>query len=158
QERGCAAVCTEEDQSRFAYRSWVEILEEGARAARGDTAQQPQRKCSRLSFSELLKAGAEAARNAAVDDPWKSTLRRLKGKIGHDGVERVSTNDVFDLLEVPMRRRPSETVRLSRVMRQLGWFNIRARGLNPGSYRDRVRGYAREVPDHPATIERPNEF
>ena len=31
-------------------------------------------------------------------------------------------------------------------MRDLGWSNIRARGLNPGSYRDRVRGYAREVP------------
>jgi hypothetical protein len=57
-----------------------------------------------------------------------------------------------------MRRRPSETIRLSRVMRKLGWSNIRARGLNPGSYRDRVRGYAREIPDHPATIGRPNVF
>ena len=51
----------------------------------------------------------------------------------------------------------SETVRLSKLMR-LGWVNIRARGLNPGSYRDRVRGYAREVPGYPATLQRPNEF
>jgi hypothetical protein len=58
----------------------------------------------------------------------------------------VSTNDVFDQLEVPMRRRSGLTVRLSRVMRKLGWSNIRARGLNPGSYRDRVRGFARELP------------
>jgi len=144
--------------SMLSYRSWVEILEEGARAARGGTAQQPQPKCSRLSFSELLRAGAEAARNAAEEDPWEPTLRRLKGRIGHDGIERVSTNDVFDFLEVPMRRRPSETVRLSRVMRSLGWSNVRARGLNPSSYRDRVRGYAREVPDHPATVQRPNDF
>jgi hypothetical protein len=43
-------------------------------------------------------------------------------------------------------------------MRGLGWQNIRARGLNPGSYRDRVRGYAREVPGHPATVQKPNEF
>jgi hypothetical protein len=85
-------------------------------------------------------------------------LRKLKGRIGHDGVERVSTHDVFDFLEIPMRRRPSETIRLSRVMRKLGWSNIRARGLNPGSYRDRVRGYAREVPGHPETIRRPNEL
>ena len=47
-----------------------------------------------------------------------------------------------------MRRRSSLTVRLSRVMRKLGWTNIRARGLSPGSYRDRVRGFAREVSCH----------
>jgi hypothetical protein len=79
-------------------------------------------------------------------DPWVQPLRRLRGHVGHDGVERLSTHEVFDVLEVPMRQRASKTVRLSRVMRHLGWSNIRARGLNRGSYRDRVRGYAREVP------------
>ena len=43
-------------------------------------------------------------------------------------------------------------------MRDLGWSNIRARGLNPGSYRDRVRGYAREVqtisPEEPPSSNR----
>jgi hypothetical protein len=86
------------------------------------------------------------------------TLRKLKGRVGHDGVERISTTDVFDELEVPMRYRPSQTIKLSRLMRGLGWTNIRARGLNPGSYRDRVRGYAREVPHHPATVQAPNVF
>ncbi len=142
---------------RLPHRSFVEILRDGAQAARGGTTEQYPRQPD-LSFSELLKAGAEAVRNAAVEDPWEPRLLRLKGRIGPDGVERISTHDVFDLLEVPMRHRPSETVRLSRVMRALGWSNIRARGLNPGSYRDRVRGYAREVPCHPATIRRPNEF
>ncbi len=85
-------------------------------------------------------------------------MRKLKGRIAPDGVERISTTDVFDALEIPMRRRPSQTVRLSQLMRRLGWTNIRARGLNPGSYRDRVRGYAREVPGHPATTRLPNEF
>ena len=60
-------------------------------------------------------------------------------------MERISTHEVFDELEVPMRHRPSQTIRLSRVMRQLGWSNVRARGLNRGSYRDRVRGFAREA-------------
>lgn len=112
----------------------------------------------RRSFLQELQHDIIAARHSASEDPWESKLRKLKGKIGHDGIERVSTYDVFDVLEVPMRRRPSETVRLSRIMRQLGWTNIRARGLNPGSYRDRVRGYAREVQGHPATLQRPNEF
>jgi hypothetical protein len=148
---------TEEFKIRLPHRSFEEILRDSARAARGDTQpREPER--SNLSFSELLKAGADAVRNAAVEDPWEPALRRLKGRIGHDGIERVSTHDVFDVLEVPMRRRPSENVRLSRAMRRLGWTNIRARGLNPGSYRDRVRGYAREVPEHPATLRRPNEF
>ncbi len=140
--------------------SLAQALEELAEIMRGRAAQDPPRQLDlpRLSFSEQLRAGAEAARNSAVEDPWEAALRKLKGRIGHDGIERISTNDVFDFLEVPMKRRPSETVRLSRVMRNLGWSNVRARGLNPSSYRDRVRGYAREVPDHPETIRRPNEF
>jgi hypothetical protein len=113
---------------------------------------------SRRSFVQVLRERAEAARNSKAEDPWDATLRKLKGRIGHDGIERISTTDVFDALEVPMRRRPSETVRLSKLMRRLGWTNIRARGLNPGSYRDRVRGYAREVPGHPATLQAPNDF
>jgi hypothetical protein len=112
----------------------------------------------RRSFVQSLRDGAQRVRSSRPEDAWERTLRKLKGRIGHDGVERVATNDVFDALEVPMRRRPSETVRLSRLMRGLGWQNIRARGLNPGSYRDRVRGYAREVPGHPATVQAPNDF
>jgi hypothetical protein len=110
------------------------------------------------SFSQILREGAEQARTSKAEHPWTARLRKLKGRVSADGVERIATHDVFDLLKVPMRRRPSETVRLCRVMRTLGWLPIRARGLNPGSYRDRVRGYAREVPGHPATLRRPNEF
>ena len=66
-----------------------------------------------------------------------ATLAQAKGRFAADG-ERISTNDVFDALEVPMRRRASETVRLSKLMRLLGWTNIRARGLNPGSYCPRL--------------------
>lgn len=110
------------------------------------------------SFLQELRDAAETVGNSRAEDPWETTLRKLKGRIAPDGVERISTTDVFDTLEIPMRRRSSLTVRLSRVMRKLGWTNIRARGLNPGSYRDRVRGYAREVPGHPATLQKPNEF
>jgi hypothetical protein len=105
-----------------------------------------------------LREGKHAVRNEPPEDRWMPTLRKLKGRIGHDGVERISTTDVFDELEVPIRHRPSQTVRLSKLMRRLGWSNIRARGLNPGSYRDRVRGYAREVPGHAATVRAPNDF
>jgi hypothetical protein len=120
--------------------------------------EQPDNRSSQRSFVQVLRERAEAARTSKAEDPWVPTLRKLKGRVGHDGVERISTSDAFDELEVPMRARPSRTMRLSQLMRRLGWTNIRARGLNPGSYRDRVRGYAREVPGHPATLEAPNDF
>jgi hypothetical protein len=110
------------------------------------------------SFIQRLRDAAHSVQGVAREDPWMPALRKIKGKIGHDGVERVSTSDAFDWLAVPMGARPALTVRLSNVMRELGWKNIRARGLNPGSYRDRVRGYAREVPGHPATAKLPNDF
>jgi hypothetical protein len=110
------------------------------------------------SFIQQLREAVQSTRQANAEDPWTPTLRKIKGKVGHDGVERIATTDVFDILEVPMGARSAHTVRLSRVMHQLGWQNIRARGLNPGSYRDRVRGYAREVQGHRATLRLPNEF
>ena len=110
------------------------------------------------SFLGKLRAAHEALDNSGAEDPWVPALRSLKGRVGADGIERISTYDVFDTLEVPVRRRASLTVRLSRVMRDLGWSNIRAHGLNSHSYRDRVRGYAREVPGHPAAVRLPNRF
>ncbi len=117
------------------------------------TLDQPRR-----SFLQQLRDAKEAEHSATTEDPWLPVLRKLKGRVGADGVERIATYDLFDALEIPMPRRAGLTVRLSSVMHRLGWSNIRARGLNPGSYRDRVRGYAREVPDHPATVRLPNEF
>jgi hypothetical protein len=99
-----------------------------------------------VPFLQQLREAEDAVRTRDDVDLWELHLRNLKGRIGHDGVERVSTNDAFDHLEIPMRRRSGLTVRLSRVMRKLGWCNIPARGLNPSSYRDRVRGFARELP------------
>lgn len=111
-----------------------------------------------MAFCDLLNASVSAVSKVSDADPWEPTLRRLKGRVGQDGIERISTHDIFDILEVPMRHRPTQTTRLSKVMRELGWSNVRARGLNPGSYRDRVRGYAREMRGHPATLRAPNEF
>ena len=45
---------------------------------------------------------------AAIDivDPWKLTLERVRGKIDFfDGLERVSSQTLLDLLEVPQRSR-----------------------------------------------------
>jgi hypothetical protein len=65
--------------------------------------------------------------------------------VGDDGIERVATQAVFDLLEVPQRGRTAGACRrLARVMGGLGWTPVRARGLTQTGLRDQVRGYARD--------------
>jgi len=84
-----------------------------------------------------------AARNA---DPWRLRLERLRGKIGDDGIERVTTQTLFDILEIPQRNRSTSACRrLAKLMTELGWTAVRVRGLTRGGYLEQVRGYARNV-------------
>lgn len=95
-----------------------------------------------MSFRELLRQSrAEAQRST---DPWRLRLERARGKVGDDGVERISSSSLLDLLEVPqLGRRAGACRRLAKLMRELGWMPIKARGLTPGGFIDQVRGYAR---------------
>lgn len=78
-------------------------------------------------------------------DPWRPPLERLRGKIGDDGVERISSQAVLDLLEVPQAHRGAGTCRrLAKLMRELGWRPIKARGLNQRGLLEQIRGYARD--------------
>ena len=62
----------------------------------------------------------EAAKAAAAEpaDPWRLTLQRVRGKIDfYDGLERISSQALLDLLEVPQRNRTAGTFRrLSKIM------------------------------------------
>jgi hypothetical protein len=91
----------------------------------------------------MREAQAEmAARNA---DPWRLRLERLRGKVGDDNVERIGTQAIFDVLEVPQRnRRAGACKRLARLMRELKWSPIRVRGLNQRGLLEQIRGYARD--------------
>jgi hypothetical protein len=92
----------------------------------------------------MLKQGREAvrARNA---DTWRLRLEGVGGKVGNDGIERVSTQSLFDFLDVGQRGRTAGACRrLAKLMRELGWHPIKARGLTPTGVRDQIRGYARD--------------
>src|SRR5215471_13464478 len=99
-----------------------------------------------LSFRERMRE--EAAKAAAIEsaDPWRLTLERVRGKVDFfDGLERVSSQTLLDLLEVPQRQRKAGTYRrLSKVMAELGWAGVRVRDLTRGGYKEQVRGYCRE--------------
>jgi hypothetical protein len=95
-------------------------------------------------MSWIGKMHAEiAARNA---DSWRLPLERLRGKIGDDGIERITTQTVFDILGIPQRNRGAGACRrLAAVLARLGWTAVRVRGLGRGGYREQVRGYCRDA-------------
>jgi hypothetical protein len=96
-----------------------------------------------MSFVELLKQ--TRAKVLAPTDPWRLRLERIRGKVGYDAVERISTQSIFDLLELPQRARSAGACRrLAKLMRELGWTPIKARGMTQNGFRDQVRGYARD--------------
>jgi hypothetical protein len=94
-------------------------------------------------LGKFKQAQAEiASRNI---DPWRLPLERVRGKIDFDGVERLTTQTVFDILEIPQRSRGAGACRrLAKLMTQLGWTAVRVRGLTRGGYLEQVRGYCRE--------------
>jgi hypothetical protein len=102
-----------------------------------------------LTFRDRMRE--EAAKSAAAEaaDPWRLRLERVRGKVDfYDGLERVSSQTLLDLLEVPQRNRTAGTFRrLCRVMSELGWTPLRVRDLTRGGYKEKVRGYCRNARD-----------
>lgn len=88
---------------------------------------------------------------AAEGDPWRFRLERVRGQIGDDGVERITTQALLDALEVPPRSRGAGAYRrLAKVMIEIGWSPLRVRGLTRGGYLEQCRGYCRNHPsNHP---------
>jgi len=107
------------------------------------TAARPSHPRSMPFIKQLEQTKAQV--QAALADPWHLRLERVRGKVGDDGIERVSTQTVFDFLEVPQRSRGAGACRrLAQLMRELGWSPIKARGMTQSGFRDQVRGYARD--------------
>jgi hypothetical protein len=97
-----------------------------------------------LSFLAKLRA-AEAEAVQQDTDPWRLRLERVRGKLDFDGLERVSTQRLLDLLELPQRERTAGTYRhLAKLMAELGWTAVRVRDLTRGGYTEQVRGYVRQ--------------
>jgi len=94
---------------------------------------------------------AEQKKNVAArnSDPWLTTLSRLKGKIDFvDGLERISSQKILDLLEVPSQSRRAPVYRrIAKLMTELNWTPVRIRDLTGRGFKEQVRGYLR-----PATV------
>ena len=99
-----------------------------------------------LTFRQRLREEKAKAVTAEAADPWRLTLERVRGKIDYfDGLERVSSQTLLDLLEVPQRNRTAGTYRrLAKVMAELGWSAVRVRDFNARGYKETIRGYCRQ--------------
>ena len=95
--------------------------------------------------SWLAQIREAEARLTEPVDPWRLRLERVRGQIGDDGIERISTQTLFDHLEVFQRSRGAgASRRLAQIMRDLGWTPVRVRDLTRGGYKEQVRGYCRD--------------
>ena len=106
-----------------------------------------------LSFRERMRDEAAKAAAAETADRWRVTLERVRGKVDFsDRLERISSQQLLALLEVPQRNRTAGTYRrLAKVMAELGWTATRVRDLTRGGYKEQVRGYCREPRNLQAT-------
>jgi hypothetical protein len=92
-----------------------------------------------LSFSEQLRR-AQAEISAPKTDPWP-----LRGKIDFDGLERVTSQKILDLLEIPQHSRRAPVYRrVAKLMAELGWTAVRVRDLTGRGCKEQVRGYCRQ--------------
>src|SRR6185437_12867825 len=100
-----------------------------------------------LTFRARLQEEQAKAAAAESADPWRVRLERVRGKVDFfDRLERISSQTLLDLLEVPQRNRTAGTFRrLAKVMAELGWTAVRLRDLTRGGYKEQVRGYCRDA-------------
>jgi hypothetical protein len=104
-----------------------------------------------VSLLEKLREESTAVNCPA--DPWLAPLQRLRGKVEFDGLERVSSQTLLDMLEVPQRSRTAGTYRrLAKLMSELGWTAVRVRDLTRGGYKEQIRGYCRN-PRYPRAVQ-----
>src|SRR5882724_1569772 len=94
-----------------------------------------------LSFVEQLQVARQSVKRS---DPWTSTLKKIKGQVGHDRVERIATDAVFEQIDLPpLMRTPEAAKWLKGLLEDLGWTSVRSRHVTSRGRAARVRGYAR---------------
>lgn len=93
--------------------------------------------------SELLDSAAAEQAERREDDPWADHLAMARGEIVGDE-ERISTQRIFDLLEISIDKRTRvDTLRVRDCMRRLGWTGPSKLRVDGSS----KRGFRRQVQD-----------
>lgn len=100
--------------------------------------------------AEAAAAAAEKRLEAQkAIDPWLPLLKEVRGSVDEFGVERITSQLLFELLDVPLHAKLSEAKRLKRLMVILGWQPVRVFGLNIRGNKEQLRGFAK-IPTVPS--------
>ena len=85
-----------------------------------------------LTFRERLREEEAKAVAAELADPWRLRLERVRGKVDFfDKLERISSQTLLDLLDVPQRNRTAATFRrVAKIMAELGWAAVSGTGFD----------------------------
>src|ERR1700693_2187426 len=101
-----------------------------------------------MSWQAKLKA-VQAEMASRSGDPWRPPLERVRGQIDFDGLERVTSQKILDLLEIPQRSRKAPVFRrVAKLMAELGWTAVRVRDLTGRGCKEQVRGFCRQPLQH----------
>ncbi|SRR5258705_4854666 len=99
-----------------------------------------------MSFIEKIRAAAAQLEAAQPVDPWRLRLECVRGTTGFDGLQRISTQKLMDILEVPQRQRSTGAYRrLAKLMVELGWTAVRVRDFNGRGFKEQCRGFVRDA-------------
>jgi hypothetical protein len=97
-----------------------------------------------LGLSRSQGKHARCAEAAQPVDPWRLRLERVRGTTGFDGLERISTQTLMDILGVEQRERSAGSYcHLAKIMSDLGWAAVRVRdeySYRYGNKRHRLYG------------------
>ena len=97
-------------------------------------------------MSLLEKLRDRVAGNGSPADPWLAPLQRVRGKVEFDGKERVSSQRVLDVLEVPQREpHGGDIPACGEVDDGVGLDGCTGPRPYGGAYKEQVRGYVRRA-------------
>jgi hypothetical protein len=98
---------------------------------------------AKLAVRSLAFSKVQMQNILCVQFGFGHVIRRAK--VSFDGLERVSSQTLLDMLEVPQRGRTAGTYRrLAKLMADMGWTAVRVRDLTRGGYIEQVRGSVRD--------------
>jgi len=124
-------------------------MDQGFFLAASESIHLPERKISDFYHAlgsaqcePSLATGITACGTHAAVDLLR--LGRVRGTTGFDGLERISTQTLLDILQVAQRQRTAGSYRhLAALMTELGWAAVRVRDFNGRGFKEQVRGYVR---------------
>jgi hypothetical protein len=100
-----------------------------------------------LPFRVRLRRIAEEAQRKRPH-PVEDRIAQVRGTIGPDGVERISSQQLANVLALePKERTPATWRTIAAAMAQHGWTPVRYRDVGRSGHREQLRGFARPARD-----------